>query len=448
MTTMSTTVRSALADEMRSAAQALGALAAGERLDFALDQAERDHDLAPASRPVVRDLAYSATRVLGLCQALARGLNAREPAPPVAALQWLALAQLIAPQRHPATIVDQAVRAARADPQTEGAAGFINATLRAFLRSPETLLDAARRHPEARWNHPDWWLDVLRTDHPNTWQAIAESADRHPPLTLRVNRRRIARADYVARLEAQGYTCRVVGPAAVIVEPAGRVQALPGWAEGLVSVQDEGAQRAAFWLDVRDGQRVLDACAAPGGKSAHILEEAAVHLTALDLKPRRLAQVREGLDRLGLSGTLVCGDAATPRRWWDRVPFDRILVDAPCTASGIVRRAPDSRWLRRRGDLTTLAAAQTRIIDALWPLLKPGGKLLYATCSVFRAEGQDIIEPFLKRHKDARELALPDCPQPAAGTDTRGPGRQLLPVSMPSEDHDGFFYCLIEKRRP
>ncbi len=445
---MSTTLRSALADEMRSAAQALGALAAGERLDYALEQAEHDHDLAPASRPVVRDLAYSATRVLGLCQALARGLNMREPAAPVAALQWLALSQLIAPQRHPATIVNQAVRAARADPQTEGAAGFINATLRAFLRSPAALLDAARRHPEARWNHPDWWLDVLRIDYPNAWQAITESADWHPPLTLRVNRRRIALADYVARLEAQGYTCRVVGPAAVIVEPAGSVLALPGWAEGLVSVQDEGAQRAALWLDLQDGQRVLDACAAPGGKSAHILEEAAVHLTALDLKPRRLERVREGLERLGLAGTLLCGDAATPRRWWDRVPFDRILVDAPCTASGIVRRAPDSRWLRRRGDLTTLAAAQTRIIDARWPLLKPGGKLLYATCSVFRAEGQDIIESFLKRHKDARELALPGGSHAAVRTDSLGPGFQLLPTSMPSEDHDGFFYCLIEKRRP
>ena len=445
---MSTHLRSALADEMRSAAQALGALAAGERLDLALDQAERDHQLEPASRPVVRDLAYTATRVLGLCQELARRLNAREPAAPVAALQWLALSQLISPQRHPATIVDQAVRAARADPQTEGAAGFINATLRAFLRSPSEWLEAARRHPEARWNHPEWWLDVLRSDHPNAWQAIAESAEGHPPLTLRVNRRRIALADYVAMLEANGYAARTVGPAAVIVEPAAPVQRLPGWGEGLVSVQDEGAQRAAFWLDLQDGQRVLDACAAPGGKSAHILEEADVKLTALDLKPKRLARVGEGLERLGLAGTLLCGDAAAPRRWWDRVPFDRILIDAPCTASGIVRRAPDSRWLRRRGDLTTLAAAQERIIEALWPLLKPGGKLLYATCSVFRAEGPHIIEPFLKRHHDARELALSNISQAAGPNPHDGPGLQLLPVSAPAEDHDGFFYCLIEKRRP
>jgi len=445
---MSTQLRSALADEMRSAAQALGALAAGERLDLALDQAERDHELAPASRPVVRDLAYTATRVLGLCQELARRLNAREPAAPVAALQWLALSQLISPQRRPATIVDQAVRAARADPQTEGAAGFINATLRAFLRSPSEWLEAARRHPEARWNHPEWWLEVLRSDHPNAWQAIAESAAGHPPLTLRVNRRRIALADYVAMLEAHGYAARTVGPSAVIVEPAVPVQRLPGWGEGLVSVQDEGAQRAAFWLDLQDGQRVLDACAAPGGKSAHILEEADVQLTALDLKPKRLARVREGLERLGLAGTLLCGDAAAPRRWWDRVPFDRILIDAPCTASGIVRRAPDSRWLRRRGDLTTLAAAQERIIEALWPLLKPGGKLLYATCSVFRAEGQHIIEPFLKRHHDARELALPPVSQAAEPNSRGGPGLQLLPASVPAEDHDGFFYCLIEKRCP
>lgn len=446
---MATVLRSALADEMRPAAQALAALAAGERLDLALEQAERAHALEPASRPVVRDLAYTATRVLGLCRELARCLNAREPIAPVAALQWLALSQLLAPQRHPATIVDQAVRAARTDPQTAGAAGFINATLRAFLREPERWLEAARSEPEARWNHPRWWLEALQTDHPRTWQAIVEAADRNPPLTLRVNRRRIDPAAYVLRLQAQGYTSRVVGPAAVIVEPATSVQQLPGWNEGLVSVQDEGAQRAAFWLDVQDGHRVLDACAAPGGKSAHLLEHAAVRLTALDLKRRRLGRVREGLERLGLSATLVCGDAAEPGQWWDGKRFDRILVDAPCTASGIVRRAPDSRWLRRRGDLATMQAVQGRIVEALWPLLEPGGKLLYATCSVFRAEGQDVIKPFLERHSDALEQALPRGSSPVAPGDAgSGPGLQLLPVSALSEDHDGFFYCLIEKRRP
>ena len=446
---MTPATRSSLADEMRCAAQALEALLAGERLDSALEAAERAAKLEPASGPPVRDLAYSAARQLGLCRELARVLNSREPAAPVAALQCLALSQLITPQRHPATIVDQAVRAARADPRTEAAAGFINATLRAFLRAVPDWLERARREPEARWNHPRWWLDQLRADHPTHWQAIAESADRYPPLTLRINLRRTDLPGYLAMLSAAGLAARVVGPAAIIVEPACPVHALPGWSDGLVSVQDEGAQRAAGWLDPQDGQRVLDACAAPGGKSAHLLELRSVHLTALDLKPQRLRRVGEGLSRLGLSANLVCGDAANPSAWWKGQRFDRILIDAPCTASGIVRRAPDARWLRRRGDIATLAATQRRIIDALWPLLEPGGKLLYATCSVFNAEGRGVIGPFLRDHRDARDIPLATNPRqlPGSATDS-GPGLQLLPTSAPAQDHDGFFYCLIEKRRP
>lgn len=441
-------MRSALADEMRCASQALAGLAAGERLDHALELAGREHALAPASRPVVRDLAYHAARTWGLCRELARLLNAREPVPAVAALQWLALSQLIDPQRHPATIVDQAVRAARDDPLTAGASGFINATLRTFLRDAPQWLDRARKAPEARWNHPPWWIDVLQADHPQAWQSIAESADRHPPLTLRINPRRTDLPAYLDRLQAAGFSARVVGPQAVIVEPACPVHSLPGWAEGWVSVQDEGAQRAARWLDVQDGHRVLDACAAPGGKSAHLLELFDIRLTALDLKRKRLAQVGEGLARLGLQATLVCGDAADPARWWTGERFDRILVDAPCTASGIVRRAPDARWLRRRGDLATLAAAQRRIVEALWPLLEPGGKLLYVTCSVFKAEGPQVIQSFLRGHPDARELALQEGPPQGAAAHGAEPGLQMLPTASPSEDHDGFFYCLIEKLRP
>lgn len=446
---MTPATRSSLADEMRCAAQALEALMAGERLDSALETAERAAKLEPASGPPVRDLAYSAARQLGLCRELARLLNSREPSAPVAALQCLALSQLITPQRHPATIVDQAVRAARADPRTEAAAGFINATLRAFLRAAPDWLERARREPEARWNHPRWWLDQLRADHPTHWEAIAESADRYPPLTLRINLRRTDLPGYLAMLSAAGLAARVVGPAAIIVEPACSVHALPGWSDGLVSVQDEGAQRAAGWLDPQDGQRVLDACAAPGGKSAHLLELRSIHLTALDLKPQRLRRVGEGLSRLGLSADLVCGDAANPSAWWKGQRFDRILIDAPCTASGIVRRAPDARWLRRRGDIATLAATQRRIIDALWPLLEPGGKLLYATCSVFNAEGRGVIGPFLRDHRDAKDIPLATNPRQSPGRPTdSGPGLQLLPASAPAEDHDGFFYCLLEKRRP
>ena len=443
---MSDSFRSALADEMRCAAQALAGLLAGQRLDQSLEVAEQSVALAPASGPVVRDLAYSATRQLGLCRALASLLNARPPAPPIAALQLIALSQLLEPRRHPATIVDQAVRAARADPLTVGAAGFLNATLRAFLRNTDELLERARRDPEARWNHPQWWIDQLRSDQPAHWQSILEAGDRHPPFTLRLNRQRTDVASYLSRLERQGFHGRQVGETAVVVEPACPVRDLPGWSEAMVSVQDEGAQRAARWLDVHDGQRVLDACAAPGGKSAHLLELAAVRLTALELKPKRLARVREGLDRLGFAARLVRGDATEPARWWDGERFDRILLDAPCSASGIVRRAADARWLRSRGDLTTLAAAQRRMLDALWPLLEPGGKLLYVTCSVFEAEGRGVVREFLRSRGDAYDVTLPPGAEPPVKASQPGPGLQLLPVSTADLDHDGFFYCLIGKR--
>ena len=444
---MTAVLRSALADEMQCAARALAALAEGERLDRALEAAGRTVALAPASLPVVRDLAYGASRQLGLCRALADCLNTRPPSPPVAALQWLALSQLIDPVRHPATIVDQAVRAAQADPQTRFAAGFLNATLRSFLRRSAELLERARRDEQARWNHPRWWIDRLRADHPSDWQRILELADQQPPFTLRINRRRTDLASYQAMLQAQSMTARVVGESALIVDPPCPVHRLPGWAEGLVSVQDEGAQRAAHLLDVHDGQRVLDACSAPGGKSAHLLELASIRLTALELAPERLARVRDGLERLGLSAELVCGDAARPEGWWDGVRYDRILVDAPCSASGIVRRAPDARWLRRRGDLATFARTQRSILEGLWPLLEAGGKLLYATCSVFEAEGRGVVRPFLKDHADALERSLPADAESAARSAPRGPGIQLLPQSSPTRDHDGFFYCLIEKIR-
>lgn len=434
-------MRSTLALEQRAAAQALEALVAGHRLDSALARASQALALAPASLAAVRDMASLAVRELGTCQALSQLLSEREPAPPVAALQWLALSQLVSPQRHPATVVDQAVAAARADPRIAPAAGFLNATLRAFLRNAEDLLARARRDPQAQWNYPRWWIELLRTEQPRGWRAALEAGNGHPPLTLRVNRLRIEPAAYLDLLSQAGMVGRRSGEQAIVVEPACPVEHLPGWQQGLVSVQDEAAQRAALWLDIAAGQRVLDACAAPGGKSAHVLELARVSLTAIDIDRTRLARMEQGLARLSLSARLVCADAMQPRSWWDGNRFDRVLVDAPCTASGVVRRAPDARWLRRRSDLATFARAQRRLLEALWPTLAPGGKLLYITCSVFKAEGPDVIRSFLHDHAEASELALAGAP---AGS---GPGVQLLPTRTERADHDGFYYCLIGKRR-
>ncbi len=445
------TVRAALAAELAAGAEVLEAVHAGEHLDRALcAEGTRLARLPADSRAPVRDMCYHATRVRGLTQALSGALNAREPGPRLAVLQQLALSQLIEPLRHPGVIVDQAVEAARLDPVTLGAAGFLNATLRRFLREREPLIERATRIAQARWNHPDWWIEQLQRDHPAHWQQLLSTANQAPPFTLRVNRRRVSTTTYLARLEQAGFSARRLGEAAVAVSPACEVDRLPGWAEGWVSVQDAGAQWAAQLLPVRASDRVLDACAAPGGKTAHLLECHDLSLTALDASAPRLERVGDNLRRLGLSAELIVGDAAEPRRWWDGRAFDHLLIDAPCSASGIGRRAPEARWLRRRGDLATQAAAQTRILQGLWPLLRPGGTLLFITCSVFDAEGPAVAERFLRATADATLLPLLPLPSESVFCEPArsgvGPGVHLLPVAEPNRDHDGFFYCLIGKR--
>ena len=443
--------RAALAAELAASAEVLEAVQAGEHLDRALSAAGTQLARLPAdSRAPVRDMCYHATRLFGLVEALARCLNARAPGARLAVLQQLALSQLVDPIRHPGVIVDQAVEAARLDRLTEAGAGFLNATLRRFLREREPMLERVRREPAARWNHPTWWIEQLRSDHPSRWEQLLEAGNLPPPLCLRVNQRRISAQAYEALLIEAGFTVRVLAAHALAVSPPCEVERLPGWSEGLVSVQDAGAQWAAHLLPVGPGARVLDACAAPGGKTAHLLERFDCDVTALDQNPARLAQVNDNLRRLGLSARLIAGDAADPRAWWDGRPFDHLLVDAPCTASGIGRRVPEARWLRRRGDLATQAAAQTRILEGLWPLLRPGGTLLFITCSVFDAEGPAVVERFLRARPDARLLPVSPmssvsvlCESARAGA---GPGIHLLPVAESLRDHDGFFYCLIGKR--
>lgn len=406
--------------------------------------------LDAASRAAIRDIAYDTCRRLGLVRELARLVNSRAPAPRLAALQWVALAQLIDPLRAEAVIVDQAVAAASAGSGGPAAAGFLNATLRRFLRERDALLAAACRSEEARWNYPRWWIAQLRAEQPRAWQAILAAGNAPPPMTLRVNLRRGSLEDYLAELARDGRGARRVGPAALVLDEACAVDALPGWRDGRVTVQDAGAQLAAPLLDPQPGERVLDACAGPGGKTTHLLELADCRVTALDVGEARLRPVRENLARLGLGQAgaaghpvrVVAGDARRPEDWWDGAPYDRILVDAPCTASGIVRRHPDIRWLRRRSDLATLSRQQGEILRALWPLLRPGGKLLFATCSVFRAEGESVVDHFLAECREAKRLALGW----RFDGDAAEPVSQLFPVAGPKRDHDGFFYALLEKR--
>ena len=437
-------LRAPLSRELLAAAFALELVRAGQTLPQALAQAAQRHRLAGTSRAAMHDIAYRAVRRLGTCQALAARLNARPAAPAVAALQAVALAQLLEPgRRHEAVIVDQAVAAARLESAARAAAPFLNATLRRFLRERDALLASVLREPEAHWNHPRWWIDALRADHPAQWQAILAADNEPPPMTLRVNRRRTSVDAYLGLLAGERIGARAIGPQAVRLDAPCDVAQLPGFAQGLVSVQDLAAQLAAPLLDPRDGERVLDACAAPGGKTTHLLEIADCEVTALDVDARRLARVRENLDRLGFVARLAAGDACDPTAWWDGRRFDRILLDAPCSASGILRRHPEIRWLRRRSDIATLSARQSEMLASLWPLLEPGGKLLYATCSVFSAEGERVVEHFRAGHPDAERLALHwrwvgDAQDTVLG--------QLLPRSQAMHDHDGFYYASIRKR--
>lgn len=437
-------LRAPLARELLAASAALAQVRAGHLLPPALAAAEKAQQLPAASRGAMQEFAYHAVRKLGSCEAIATRLNARPPAPALAALQLVVLAQLLEPgRRHEAVIVDQAVEAARSQPVMRPGAPFLNATLRRFLRERDLLLEAAMATPEGRWNHPAWWIEQLRRDHPQHWAQILEADNLPPPMTLRVNQRRVDVNTYLRLLAQMNMNGVVLGPQAIRLDAPCDVARLPGFADGLISVQDLAAQLAAPLLQVGDGMRVLDACAAPGGKTTHLLELADCELTAIDSDPQRLARVDENLVRLGLRASLRAADAANPSAWWDGKPFQRILLDAPCSASGIVRRHPEIRWLRRRRDLATLSRQQSEMLAALWPLLEPGGKLLYATCSVFQAEGERVVSGFLSTHPDALR-------EPLAwhweGDEQQTPLGQLRPCSEPRRDHDGFFYALISKR--
>lgn len=320
-------------------------------------------------------------------------------------------------------------------------AGLVNAILRRFLRERAALEAQLDRDPVTRHAHPRWLIDAIERDWPDQAEAILAANNRQAPLTLRVNRRRTDRAALLARFEEAGVAAQAPGdlPDALVLEHSQDVTRLPGYAEGWFSVQDGAAQRVADLLALRDGLRVLDACAAPGGKAAHALERADVALLALDRDAARLPRIGDNLHRLGLEATVRAGDAAQPARWWDEQAFDRILIDAPCSATGIVRRQPDVKLHRRAADLAPLAATQRRLLDALWPLLAPGGRLVYATCSLLRAENQAVLAQFLDAHDNAVASPLPDRFGLAAGV-----GRQNLPGEG---GMDGFYYAVLEKPR-
>ena len=424
-----------LAEVLHAAGALVASVIEGRNFDAVLGRA----GLTGHVRAATMDLAYNTLRAFGHGDFILGRLLARPLAE--AAPRGLLLVALTRLESRPAdshTTVDQAVTAATRLARGRYK-GLVNGVLRNFLRRREELLALAETDEVAKWRHPAWWIARLRQDHPDRWQDMLAAGNSHPPLCLRANRRRLAPAGgaspaqlLLAQLEAGGIAARALDDIAVLLDKPLPLDRIGCFAEGLCSVQDFGAQAAARLLGARDGMRVLDACAAPGGKTAHLLESADLELTALDADIARAARIAENLQRLGLAATVKVADAGDPDAWWDGRAFDRILADVPCSASGVARRHPDVKWLRRDSDIAGFAATQGRILDALWRTLAPGGTMLYATCSVFAAENANQVDAFRGRHADARLVP--------GGVSAGGDACQI-----PDAEHDGFFYALLQK---
>jgi 16S rRNA (cytosine967-C5)-methyltransferase len=427
------------------AAKAVNAVVAqGRSLDAVLG--ELDEQINPADRPLLKMLCYGTLRHhfrlrADLRKLLERPLKARDSV--IESLLAIGIFQLVDTRIPDHAAVSMTVEAARLLRRPKYA-GLINAVLRNFLRQDIGRQEAG--DDESRFNHPAWFIDALREDWPDDWQQILEANNERAPMWLRVNQNRTSTADYLDRLaqvdDGHGMLSGFIH-AIRLAKPV-PVAELPGFADGDVSVQDAAAQIAAPWLLMGGGSRILDACAAPGGKTGHLLELASPDsvLTAIELDRERLASIHENLERLRLDATVLAADASKPKEWWDGQPFDRILLDAPCSASGVIRRHPDIKLLRRESDIEALAGLQTRLLDALWPLLAPSGRLLYVTCSVLAAENDAVVGDFLARHSDAREdRVLPNYNIRDLMVE-KTCGVQVMPGS---QGLDGFYFACLER---
>lgn len=432
-------------EAQRLAAMAVERVMAGSALPAALAAFSPPTDAtAGRRRALVQELAYGTLRHWGELEALVRRLaKNRFSDPQLAPLIAVALYQLDHTRAPAFAIVDRAVAAA-AEVARPAAKGVVNAILRRYLRERERLHAEVRADPVARYSHPAWWITRILAQYPEIGPALLDAGNERPPLALRVNRRAATRERLLARFAAAAVGATAAGACGIVVDPPRPVPSLPGYDDGAFSVQDLGAQLAIPLLGVEDGMRVLDACAAPGGKTTHLLETADVEVVAIDNDETRLSRLRANLQRLRLGRDrvfVVAADAARPADWHDGRPFDRIVADVPCTASGVVRRHPDGKWLRREEDLAGLARQQRRLVDALWPLLARGGQMLYATCSLFAEENETQAAGLVGRHPDALRESI------SFPADVLARGGQLLP-SLPGAVHnqDGFFYALFRKR--
>lgn len=427
-----------------SAARAVAHVLAGQSLDQAL--AGNRTDGSPADVSLARLLAYETLRWYFRMEPLLTRFAARPESlhPTVRALALVGFTQIFQIDMPAYAAVSATVDATRLVGQPK-AAGLMNAILRRAQREGPALLRELDRDPSRRHSHPAWLVSRLRVDLPEVWENILRANNEHPPFWLRVNRRRSTRDAYIERLTQAGldFETSEIAPDAVRLIEAMDLQCLPGFETGDVSVQDAAAQLAVDFIEPQPHERVLDACAAPGGKTCHLLERAPAltEVVAVDVNAARIERVRENLERLDLKATLICGDVAEPSTWWEGRPFDRILLDVPCSATGVIRRHPDIKVLRRDSDIAELAARQARLLNSMWPLLAPGGRLVYASCSALRAENAAVVGAFLERTSDARDVTQIYADR--LGLTQRS--RVGLAITAGTAGMDGFYYACLDK---
>ena len=409
------------------AAESIAAVAVGQNLQDVLAAIRAQHpDLSTQENGALQDIAYGVQRYLGsLKWMLGQMLNKPVDNPQLESLLLAALYQLHYTRNAPHAVVNEAVESIAQIGRGQFRS-FANAILRRFLRERDKLAASCKKDDVAKHNLPLWWVTYLQNHYPKHWHNIATALQSHPPMTLRVNRRHGNAESYVAKLAEEGIEAKALDDYAVTLAEAVPVSRLPGFADGLVSVQDFGAQKAGYLLNPQNGERILDACAAPGGKTGHLLELADCRVTALDIDETRLARVASNVERLGFqTDALQCADAQDLAAWYDGEPFDAVLADVPCTASGVARRNPDIKWLRRPTDALKTARQQQALLDALWQTLAKNGRMLLATCSIFDEENDQQLQTFLKRHDDAELMESH--------------------VLLPNKHQDGFYYALIRK---
>lgn len=424
---------------LTDAAQVLSLILGGQSIDSALVSS----NLSSERKRVAQGLVFETYRNIALAEALCKILTAKPPKPLIKALILVALVQLQTKRREEFTIVNEAVQAAKKLDENPKVSGFINAVLRRFCRERQSLIKRCSSQESVRCNAPSWWIKRYREVLGEKADSVFKVQHQHPPLSLRINKLKTTAESYLKVLQENGIKASPIGANGVVLDTPIPVEKIPGFFEGMVSVQDAGSQLAADILDAKEGMRVLDACAAPGGKTGHIAEKAPVEILALEIDSTRAEKIKENMERLSLKCEVKVADAADVKHWWDGEPFDRILLDAPCTASGIVRRQPDIPWSRQPADIEKLAKMQKRLLERLWPLVKKGGRLLYAVCSVFPQEGENQIARFLEGFPDATLVPF-----------ERAPSGQLrlIPTELRDADgkilevHDGFFYALLEKK--